>query len=166
MPNAFNNFKMNDFASAKSFLFVYENTLSKEDIELIHQFATEIKLEKKDVFFLIYHDFKKVPDDTVVKSFDIHISKKDFNLFKRPGSDLLKRQLQIGYDFLLSFLDQRNERLEHFIRRSKSHAKIGRFEPHGKNLYRITFSSKEQKKSMEDFLHMTGTYLTKIKITK
>jgi hypothetical protein len=157
---------MNDFASAKSFLFVYENALSKDDIELIHQFAMEIKAEKKDVFFLVYHDFKKVPETVIMKSFDIHVCKKDFNFLKRPASSLAKRHAGIAYDYLISFLDNRNERLEQFIRKSKAGAKIGRFEPDNKNLYRITFSSKELNKNMEEFLGMTGTYLTKIKIVK
>jgi len=157
---------MSDFSTAKSFLFVYENNLPKQDIELLLEFAHEIKAEKKDVFFVIYHDFKKIPFGTFVKSFDIHVSKKDFNLLQKPSSSILKRQMNIKYDFLFSFLNGRNIRLENFIKKSTASIKIGRWEPPKKSLYRITFSSNEREKSMEEFLKMAGSYLTKIKVAQ
>jgi hypothetical protein len=157
---------MTNFENAKSFLFVYPQNLPLNDIQLLLEFAHEIKAEKKDVFFLIYHDFKKVPDNTVVKSFDIHLSKKDFNLFKMPSSSLIKRQVDLQYDYLFSFLENENVRLENFIKKSNARIKIGRWEPPNKSIYRITFSANGHEKSMEEFLKMAGNYLTKIKIEK
>lgn len=157
---------MTDFENARSFLFVYPQNLPLNDIQLLLEFAHEIKAEKKDVFFLIYHDFKKVPDNTTVKSFDIHISKKDFNFLKKPSSSLINRQVDLKYDYLFSFLENENIRLENFIKRSNARIKIGRWEPPKKSIYRITFSANGHEKSMEEFLKMAGNYLTKIKIEK
>lgn len=157
---------MTGFAEVRSFLFVYETSLPKQDIEMIQEFANELKAERKDVFFLIYHDFKKVPDGTFVKSFDIHICKKDFNLMKQPVSSLTKRQAGMNYDFLFSFLKNRNPRLENFIKKSKAQIKIGRAELTRKPLYRITFGSIDREITTEEFLHMSGNYLTKIKLEK
>lgn len=153
---------MTQFASAKQFLFLYQANLPVQDIQLIKEFAQEIKAEKKEVFFIVYHDFKKVPDGTVTQAFDTHISKADFNLFGNPKSSHLLRHTQIEYDYLFSFLDQQNPRLENFIKKTIAKVKIGRFEPHKKNLYRITFSTQDNPKSMESFLSMAGNYLTKI----
>ncbi|MCO6494159.1 MAG: hypothetical protein J5I91_00565 [Bacteroidetes bacterium] len=157
---------MSGFSEARSFLFIYETSLPKQDIELILEFAAEIKAEKKDVFFLIYHEFKKVPESVFVKSFDIHICKKDFNFLKQPTSSMVKRQCNMQYDYLFSFIEKRNTRLENFIRKSKALIKIGRKELHRKPLYRITFGSSERENSIEDFLKMAGNYITKIKIEK
>lgn len=157
---------MSTFDSARSFLFVYESSLPKQDIDMIQEFANEIKAEKKDVFFLVYHDFKKVPEGIFVKSFDIHICRKDFNLLKQPASSLVKRQYNIPYDYLFSFLGNRNNRVENFIRTSKAQIKVGRYDIPRKPLYRITFGSSGRENTMEEYLKMAGNYLTKIRIEK
>jgi hypothetical protein len=152
-----------DFNSSKSFLIVYPSDIAKSDLDLLVEFVVEIKSEKKDVFFLIYHDLKKIPMGTIIKSFDTHICQKDFNIFKSPSSSTLQSQIQISYDYLISFFDKPNKRMENFIKKSKAKFKIGMWEPDNKSLYNIKLSKVEGVNMIKSFLTMTGNYITKIK---
>jgi hypothetical protein len=155
---------ISDFELAKSFLFVFPQNLPQNDISYIYEFASEIKAERKEVIFLIYHDFPKIPEGITQKSFDVHVCKKDFNFLQKPTSSLIIRHLHIDYDFLISFNDKANKRLEKFVSKSKAKIKIGRYEPVGTSLYKILLTTTSNENGIRDFLSLAGTYLTKIKI--
>lgn len=152
---------MMDFKSAKTVLLFYDTSLNQDDVKLINEFAQELKQEKKEVYFLIYHPSKKVSPFVHTGTFDTHVCKSDYNIFKQPSSSLIKRQIKLEYDILICFSTLSDKRISNTIKKSKSKFKVGMsqfFSPQVCNAILIP----EGETNIESYLHMLGRFLQQI----
>jgi len=152
---------MMDFNSAKTILLYYDTSLQLDEVKLINEFAQELKQEKKEVYFLIYHPTKKVAPFIHTGTFDTHICKSDYNIFKQASSSLVKRQIKLEYDILICFSTLSDKRVANTIKKSKSKFKIGMSQFFTPQLCNAILIPKEEG-NIESYLHMLGRFLQQI----
>jgi hypothetical protein len=152
---------MMDFNSAKTILLFYDTSLNQDDVKLISEFAQELKQEKKEVYFLIYHPTKKVAPFVHTGTFDTHVCKSDYNILKQPSSSLIKRQIKLEYDIFICFSTLNDKRVSNTIKKSKSKFKVGMSQFFTPQICNAILMPKEEA-NIESYLHMLGRFLQQI----
>jgi hypothetical protein len=157
---------MSFFNQSQHFLLIRQNEMSPAEREMITDFVFDLKNEKKEGIILVWHNKKKLPDNTSAGPFEIHLCKKDFNIFGKPSSEKIVRLMNNQFDYIINTAPVNIPKIEKVISKIRASIKIGRYHSVKiPELYSVVFQNADTtENNIEDFFISLGKYISKIEI--
>lgn len=145
-----------------SVVIIWDNELSKSDIDELKTFGHELRNAGKDITFVCFYNLKKLPKDHVSTELYQLFCKNDFSLFGTPNSQGLKTLLNKPFDMLINCKIGGNKWLDALSCLSHASFRIGPYsETNNISFYEIMIKPNGAD-LMENYLIEIGNYLNKI----
>ncbi len=145
-----------------SVVIIWDNELSKSDIEELKTFGHEYRNAGKDITFVCFYNLKKLPKDFVSTDLYQLFCKNDFNLFGAPKSPALKALLNKPFDMLINGKIGGNKWIDTISCFSKASFRIGPYSDSNNILFYEIMIKPNGADLVENYLIEIGNYLNKI----